>query len=133
MKQRCLNPSNSHYPDYGGRGITVCDRWTYSFDAFIADMGPAPFDGATLDRIDNNGPYSADNCRWATMREQARNRRSTRSVTFLGRRVALGQLAELAGVTYMRLYGLLHRGLSAEEAVARGTLAQLSPRRRRKK
>jgi hypothetical protein len=79
MKNRCLNPATENYSRYGGRGVTVCQRWVESFDAFLADVGERP-DGRTLDRIDNFRGYEPGNVRWATRREQRLNTRK-RSAT----------------------------------------------------
>lgn len=93
MKSRCLNPNVIGYKNYGGRAITICERWKNSFAAFSSDMGRAP-KGASLDRRDNDKGYFPDNCRWGTAKEQTRNRRRTLSVSAFGEKKSLGEWIE---------------------------------------
>ena len=94
MKDRCYNPNNHAYPSYGGRNITVCDRWRDSFESFVFDMGDKPDVTYSIDRIDNDGDYTPKNCRWATRKEQARNTRQSKFVDYKGRRWLAQELAE---------------------------------------
>ena len=81
IKRRCINPNNPCYSDYGGRGITICDRWKNSFENFLADMKLKPTPKHSIDRIDNDGDYCPENCRWSTDVEQNNNRRDNRFIT----------------------------------------------------
>lgn len=85
IKQRCYNPLNSSYKNYGERGITVCDRWLHSFENFLADMGERPTSKHSIDRIDVNGNYEPSNCRWATNKEQCNNRRNNVTIEYKGK------------------------------------------------
>lgn len=98
MKGRCLNPNHHQYKDYGGRGISVCERWL-SFANFKEDMEPRP-EGMLLDRVDNNGPYSPANCRWATRKEQNSNRRNCIYVDDAGERITLKEYCRRHSLTY---------------------------------
>jgi len=100
MLQRCVSPSYKLYPYYGGRGITVCDRWRTDFTAFYADMGPRPSKKHSLERLDNDGPYAVGNVVWGTRVMQMRNRRTTVFLTFNGVRRPMAEWAELVGLTY---------------------------------
>lgn len=117
MIQRCENKNDPAYVWYGARGISVCPSWRTSFETFIADMGPRP-DGASLDRIDNNAAYAPSNCRWATNREQQRNRRSNVHVVWGGKPYVLSDLCAELGVTSTHVYWHRKRGKTYEEAVA---------------
>lgn len=96
MRQRCSNRNNPKFPIYGGRSISVCDRWD-EFDNFLADMGERP-EGMTLDRIDVDGDYTPENCRWATPKEQQNNMRSNVLVEYEGHEYTMSELAEQLGV-----------------------------------
>jgi hypothetical protein len=117
MKDRCFNVNSNHYKGYGGRGITVCERWRKSYQNFLEDMGRRPSDKHTLDRIDNDGNYCPENCRWTTMREQTNNTRKNKYVEYKGERLTVAQLRDKYGLN-QRIYIYLKRGHSVEEAIA---------------
>jgi hypothetical protein len=104
MRQRCQNPSNYRFPEWGGRGVTVCGRWDASFSAFYADMGQRPSSRHSIDRIDNNGHYEPTNCRWATAKQQRENQRRTKMYTFNGMTGTLKDLARHAGIRYSAVH-----------------------------
>lgn len=114
MRQRCNNPNSVAYKDYGARGIAICERWCV-FDNFLADMGEPP-DGMTLDRKDNDGPYSPDNCRWATDQQQKRNTRHSITVSWRGETRTLPEWADTTGIPRQTLWHRLRiEGLHGDE------------------
>jgi hypothetical protein len=121
MKDRCCNPNSERYADYGGRGITVCDRWVSSFNNFFADMGDIPFKGAQIDRKENDKGYSPDNCKWSTRNEQARNKRNNRILVFNGVGRCLTEWAEITGIKTGTLISRLKRGWQIERALTEGS------------
>jgi hypothetical protein len=110
MRARCNNPNNTDYKNYGARGIKVCDKWMQGFDAFFADMGPCPH-GYTIDRIDNDGDYSPENCRWADRQTQTNNRRNMKFYEHDGKRMTIGQWAKHLKIGYITIQRRLAGGL----------------------
>jgi hypothetical protein len=103
MRTRCSNEKYTHYKNYGGRGITVCDAWAGSFERFYADIGPRPSAHHTLDRIDNSKGYSPENCRWSTRGEQNRNHRRNRLLSLNGETMNVIDWAKRLGLTQQAL------------------------------
>lgn len=115
MWRRCTDATRPEYGNYGGRGISVCESWR-DVAVFYEDMGPCP-KGHTLDRIDNDGNYCKENCRWASHKQQATNKRTNRWLTYLGKSYTLSQLARATGVKRVTIAARLKRGWSVERAV----------------
>lgn len=108
MLDRCRNPRSAQWGRYGGRGITVCERW-YDFANFYVDMGDKP-PGLSLERKDNDGPYSPRNCRWATAKEQANNKGCCVHVMYQGQRLTLQQASDLSGLHRCTIRDRIKRG-----------------------
>lgn len=117
MRQRCTNPNAPNFHRYGGRGITICAAWD-DFRAFLRDMGPRPSGAHSLDRIDNDGHYGPDNCRWATSAEQTANKSTNRRFAIDGQQLILRDVAARAGLNVSTLYYRVRRGIPIEQAVA---------------
>lgn len=116
MRQRCKNPKNKNFHHYGGRGITVCERWD-DFSNFIADMGPKPSNQHSLDRIDNNKGYSPENCRWSNKVEQMRNTRSCVMIPCFGKEMTATEWSHETGVPAGTIIARLKRGWSVKTAL----------------
>lgn len=117
MIQRCTNKMRPRYATYGARGITVCQRWRDSFEAFLADMGEAPSRVHSIDREDNNGDYEPSNCRWSKTKEQARNTTRNRLLTFRGETKCIAEWSELLCISYATLYYRITHGWTVSEAL----------------
>lgn len=113
MKQRCINPNNEYYKDYGDRGIGVCDRWDNSYGNFIDDIGKCPR-GKSLDRIDNNKGYNPDNCRWASLKQQNFNKRNT--IVLKGK--TLDEWSKITGIKRGTLDTRYRKGWSFEDIIS---------------
>lgn len=116
MKGRCLNPKQTGYENYGGRGIKVCDRWLNSFENFLADMGERP-EGMSLDRDDTDGNYEPGNCRWVPWVKQMNNQRKTIRITHEGRTMSMSEWAAELDIKPSKIRGRLRAGKSAAEAL----------------
>lgn len=120
MRQRCLNPNNPAYINYGGRGITIDAAWD-KFEQFLADMGEAP-DGMSIERINNNSGYTPANCKWATRVEQGRNTRRCRTISYNGKTQTLGEWADEYGINRQTLSKRLDNGWDIKRALTQSPL-----------
>lgn len=117
MRYRCCDPNHASYPDYGGRGIKVCEAWLDEFAAFFRDMGRRPSSAHSLDRIDNDGHYEPGNCRWAIDTQQKLNQRRNHRLTYEGRTQTITEWADELGVPRRLLYSRIYRHWTVERAL----------------
>lgn len=130
MKRRCYDPKCKDYPNWGGRGIRVCSRWLNSFENFLSDMGMRPEDKQSIDRLDSNGDYSPENCRWATFEEQGgENRRAMTPVCYAGVQYhSIKAACDALGIKYTTVWQRMQSGLTAQQALQSGS-ARMKSRR----
>jgi len=107
MKERCYSPSSDHYNQYGNRGISVCERWVHSYENFLMDMGRKPDRTYSIDRVNNDGNYTPENCRWATKEEQDNNKQATVKIEFRGKILSMKQWSRELGCNYKWLHAQL--------------------------
>ncbi len=128
MVARCCNPSDPAYPNYGGRGITICGAWRDSYDTFLDDMYPSYQPGLEIDRRDNGGNYEPGNCRWATHQENQSNTRKSRHITRGDETHTLREWARRTGVHHHTIARRLDAGQTAEEALTPTQRRTIVPR-----
>jgi len=119
MKNRCTNPNAADYKYYGGRGIKVCDRWMNSFPDFLTDMGNKPTRYHTLERINKDGNYEPSNCKWATMKEQSRNKSNARILELNGIKKSTIEWAEFLGINVKTIRSRLNYGWPVERVLTK--------------
>lgn len=124
MKTRILNPNANNYKNYGGRGIRICEQWLNGgFEQFLLDMGERP-EGKTLDRIDHNGDYCPENCKWSTAQEQSENKRNSILITFNGRTKCLTSWARELSVSRKAIYALIKKGKTLNDLFSENSSAK---------
>jgi len=104
IRTRCKNPNSRNYPKYGAAGITICDRWDQSFEAFFSDMGPRPSKSHSIDRKDNSGNYEPGNCRWATQTQQCNNKSDNVLIEYQGQQITTAEFARATGFAKLTVY-----------------------------
>lgn len=119
IKKRCYAPKTKHFDRYGGRGIEMCERWRNSFSAFYNDMGPRPTPEHSIERVNNNGDYEPENCKWATGVEQGSNKRNNRLLTHSGQTLTISEWCRVLGFSETVITMRLKRGWSIEQAITR--------------
>lgn len=117
IKSRCYSKNHVSYDRYGARGIRVCRRWKNSFENFLADMGERPSKEHSIERVNNLKNYSPSNCKWATRKEQGRNKRNNRVLRFRGKSCCVSEWAELTGLPMKTLHRRIQKGWSVERAL----------------
>lgn len=117
MLQRCYNPKNKSFHNYGGRGIKVCDSWQNSFEQFYADVGERPTSLHSLDRIDNNGNYEPNNVKWSLPYEQANNTRRNHILEYQDKKLSMSQAARMIGISYSKLKKRIYKGRTLQDIV----------------
>lgn len=128
MRQRCSNPNNDRFQDYGGRGVTVCERW-HSFENFLLDMGSRPSVEHSIERRENESGYCPENCYWGTRIEQGNNKRNNHLVTFDGKTLTLAEWSRKVGLRGLTIMRRLEAGWSTEKAL---TTPSRSPKSRKR-